>query len=92
MPVLSWPCVNDASGYAAFGFAAVPLSLRLFRARGLWRWAGGLLVTSGAASVAGYAAGLGGVEALTTVGGVLMAPFAVVTGIAALTLAVSPDA
>lgn len=77
-------------GYAAFGLAAAPLSLRLLGAGGLWPWAGGVLLASGAASVAGfagYAAGVAGLEALTVVGGVLTVPFAVVLGIAALRVA-----
>jgi hypothetical protein len=77
----SIPYSIDLLGYTLFGLAATLLSVGFLARRGVWRWAGGLLLASGLTSILAFAALGARLERLhllaTLTSGTLTVPLAV---------------
>lgn len=65
--VNSVPYMLDLAGYTIFGLAAVVLARGFLAAGGLWSWIGGLLLSSGLASVAAFGLFAAGWDAIASV-------------------------
>ncbi|HEY5684237.1 MAG TPA: hypothetical protein VIY70_02595 [Acidimicrobiia bacterium] len=80
----SLPFLIDVVGYAMFGIGAVLISTVLVRRHGIVGWVGRVLLLAGAFSIAGLvgmAAGLEVVAYGTSMGGMLIAPLAILLAV-----------